>query len=202
MRPYLKLSICIFALPFLSLLVGCQQAKVAVPQNFDNWNSKDGAFAIDYPADWEPKGGASTGHGSSWAKFEEGGISIKIDASFTQSVLGDLMGNAGDTSELPDHERPEALLHDYNIDYYTENYRNYEELTIETKRLPIGMTRIAEFSASLGPLSGKIKGIRATTCTMDKGITFRAYAPESQWEEFKPVFEQMLDGMKRGRKEM
>jgi hypothetical protein len=177
------------------MILGCQQS-VEVPQKFKKWNCGDGSFAIEYPARWIPKGGINKNQGSSHLVVEKGGVSIRVDASFQDSVMGDLLGNAGDLSETPDDYRPEALLHEKNLDYYTENYRNYEEGPGETKRLPIGMTRITEFTASEG--MGMIHGIRATAITRDRGVTFRAYAPESQWEDFRPVFYQLLDGMKRG----
>jgi len=197
-KRHLKLAICFVALTSL-VFVGCQQ-KVAVPDKYANYNCKDGSFAIDYPALFERKGGVNKNQGSAWAKFEKGGISIRVDSSFMQSVLGDIMGNSGDTSQMSDDERPEAQLHEFNREYYTEEYRDFEEEPGETKRLPLGMTRITVFTATDG--FGKIKGIRSTTCQRDKGVTFRAYCPESQWDDFKPVFEKMLDSLKRGKPKM
>lgn len=195
MNKHTNSTIFLVGILAVTLLVGCQKT-VEVPKQFEDWNSGDGAFAIQYPANWIPKGGINKNQGSSWAKFEDGPVSIRIDASFTQSVLGDLMGGAVDTSELPDDMRPEAELHEFNLEYYKENYRDYEEVSITTKRLPIGRTRIAEFTATQG--FGKLYGIRATAITRDKGVTFRAFVPESQWRDFKPVFYEMLEGLKVG----
>jgi hypothetical protein len=189
---------CLATLILIAVFSGCQKP-VEVPQNFKKWNSSDGAFAIELPSAWLPQGGVNKNHGSSYVKAEKGGVSIRVDASFTQSILGDIMGGSGNTSELPDDLRPEAMLHEQNLDYYKENYRDYEEDAAETKRLPIGMTRIAEFTATQG--LGKIRGIRATVCTVDKGVTFRAFAPEGQWGDFKPVFYKLLEEMKRGVKQ-
>lgn len=179
----------------LAFLVGCQQ-KVAVPNKFKHWNSGDGAFALDYPFGWLPQGGIDKNRGNSHVIFEKGGINIRVDASFQQSVMGDLLGGAFDTTGLPDDAQPEAQLHAKNYEYYKENYTNYNELPAETIDIPIGSTRVAEFTATEG--LSTIHGIRATTVTADKGVTFRAYAPESQWEDFKPVFYKLLEGMKRG----
>ena len=166
----------LFAVVSICLFAGCQK-KVSVPGEFKEWNSSDGAFALSYPSEWRAQGGVYKDEGSSWAKFEKDGVSIRVDASFTQSVLGDLMGGAGDTTDLPDDLRPEAKLHDHNLDFYKEHYRDYEEVSITTKELPIGRTRIAEFKATKG--LSKLCGIRATATTRDKGITFRAYAPRA-----------------------
>jgi len=176
-------------------LLGCQQT-VEVPREFKNWNSSDGAFALEYPTAWSPQGGIDKELGSSWAKFEEGNVSIRVDASFTQSVLRELMGTTRDTNKLPDESRFEARLHEYNLDFYKEHYRDYKEVNITTKKLPIGRARVAEFTATKG--YGKLCGIRATAVTRDKGVTFRALVPESQWEDFKPVFYRMLNSMERG----
>jgi len=98
--------------------------------------------------------------------------------------------------KLPDESRFEARLHEYNLDFYKEHYRDYKEVNITTKKLPIGRARVAEFTATKG--YGKLCGIRATAVTRDKGVTFRALVPESQWEDFKPVFYRMLNSMERG----
>lgn len=188
----------LFAVVSICLFAGCQK-KVSVPGEFKEWNSSDGAFALPYPAEWRAQGGVNKDEGSSWAKFEKDGVSIRVDASFAQSVLGDLMGEAGDANELPDFMRPEAMLHVHNLDFYKDNYRDYEEVSIVSKQLPVGRARIAEFTATQG--LGKLCGIRATATTRDRGITFRAYVPEDQWEDFEPVFNQILAGMKRGQAE-
>ena len=135
------------------MMPGCQQ-QVKVPQKFKEWNSADGSFAMEYPATWIPKGGVNKNHGSAHLKVERGGVSIRVDASFEQAIMGDLMNMGGplggiDMGELPEASRPEAMLHQKNLEYYTENYRNYEELPAETRRIPMGSARVAEFTASL-----------------------------------------------------
>ena len=188
-------SLCLFVLITVSLSIGCQR-KVAVPKNFKHWNSADGAFALDYPSTWIAQGGIDKNRGNSHVKLEKGGVSIRVDASFQQSVIGDILGGSFDTTDMPDSSQPEALLHEKNLDYYKDNYQNYQEEGAETIKLPIGAARVAEFTAADGLFN--IRGIRATIVTRDKGVTFRAYAPEGQWEDFGPVFDQMLESMKRG----
>ncbi len=106
-----------------------------------------------------------------------------------------MLGNVAYRGELPDVHRLEAMLHEHNRDRDNENYREDKKLPGETERLPIGMLRNAGLTANKG--LGTIHGIQATVITLDRGVTLRAHAPESQWKNFKPVFYRILDGINR-----
>lgn len=81
---------------FLSLLsmvaiCGCG-GSVAIPSSYESWNAKDGTFKLDYPANWEAKGGGK--HGLQWAKFTSGPAIIRVDTDVSSSLMGGI-GNVG-----------------------------------------------------------------------------------------------------------
>ena len=198
---------CLIALIAIccSLSLGCRRIEVKSPEAYKLWNSKCGSFALDYPEGWIAQGAGSKSSGNAYAEFKKGSYVARVDASFGDSVKGDIMGMGGGMGGVPgmgmDAEMeealsPEAQVHEFWLKHYQKKYKKYKEGEPESIRVPLGATRLAEFSAKIG--FSNVRGIRATTMSQHRGVTFFAYCPAAQWEEFKPVYMHMLESMKRG----
>ena len=80
--------------------------------------------------------------------------------------------------------------------HYQKEYKNYQEDDGESIQVQLGYTRVTKFSAKSG--FTKIRGVRATTLSSNRSITFFAYCPEDSWGDFEPVYMHMLNSMRRG----
>ena len=186
----------------MGIVLGCAPATIKAPENYTNYNSKDGTFAVDYPEGWDANGNGSRSSGQSWAEFKMGSIVIRIDASFADSVKAESFSNGmgaalleGISGELED-ETPEAAMQAYWQEHYEDKFSKYKQEPGESIRTRLGPTFMNKFSAQSG--FSKIKGIRATTIARDRSVTFFAHCPQKQWDTFGPVFEKMLTGMTIG----
>lgn len=183
-------------------MAGCSNnTKIAVPENFEEFNSKDGSFALEYPAGWQAKGNGNKSSGIAWAEFTDAGARIRVDALFTEVIKGDLANMAGGTAMLKDEElRPdmtrEEIVHIQGKDYYIDKYSHYVEDDGVSTRIKLGPAHVSGFAAKDG--FSQMKGIRATITGTDRGITYFASCPANQWADFKPVFIRCLESMKRG----
>ena len=203
MRPntfYLTVGF-IICIGTLSLVAGCQPATVAVPDQFERWNSNDGSFAIEYPAGWEAKGSGNKSRGTAYARFENGAVKIRIDASFQDAVLGDLADMGGGTmlgdEEMDFTENREQKIHKFWLKHYQDKYNKFvEDEEGVASRVKLGANFTTRFSAVDG--FAKLKGIRSTITSRDRGVTFFASCPEHQWKDFEPVFQRMLESMTLG----
>ena len=68
------------------VLAGCGGGAEA-PTGYANYNAKNGAFACDYPENWESDGGGKSNH---WAKFTSGSALVRIKTDITGSLMGDI----------------------------------------------------------------------------------------------------------------
>ena len=188
-------SVALLIAGVLVLSSGCAPEMVSSPESYANFNSREGTFAMEYPEGWTADGNGNRSRGVAWAKFEKGPIEIRIDASFTDSLGGDIPTD----NDTPDELKPEALLQQHYLEYYQDKFSGYSQDEGETIRTSLGPTRMNKFTGSQG--FSKIKGIRASIMGHDRGVTFLAHCPENQWETFEPVFDRMLRSMKVGRQE-
>ena len=173
--------------------VGCGPGEpVAVPKSYENWNSPDGTFTLEYPKGWDAEGNGNRSRGIAWALFTKRALRVRLDASFADSLGVGAQGMNEDFEIMP---LEEALQKKYRS-HFEERFRGFEEDEGESKRLQLGPAFINKFSGKAGGI--KTKGIRATIIANDRTVYFEAHCPESQWEDFEPVFEKMLDGVKRG----
>lgn len=196
---FLTVSFCFLALS------GCGAPPiVSVPAAYDNWNSPDGTFALNYPAGWEAKGNGNRSRGIAWAECKEGLHKVRIDASFADVVIGDIANFGGGAAlglEQPSEElTPEAIVQAKKIAKYEEKFKDYVEQPGSSLNVTLGPTYYNEFSAVDG--FTKISGIRSTTMARDRCVTFLAHCPAAQWDEFKPVFLKMLEEMESGAEEL
>ena len=174
-------------------------AEVAVPQNYVEYNSPDGVFALDYPEGWKAEGNGNRTRGTAYANITQAPIDIRIDATLGFELkAGMLLAGGGDenSTEDPLSLTKEGVIHDSWRPEYEEKYGEYEEEPGYSTRFKLGPARVNKFSGKRGYT--KIKGIRATFSLLDRMLSFEATCPESQWAKFEPVFEKMLESFRRG----
>ena len=193
-------ALSLFAMVVFALM-GCNTAKVEIPDSYEQWNSKDGSFALDFPAGWMSKGNGNNSSGIAWAEFTEAGARIRIDALFGDAIKGDLANMSGGLVMVDEEDADfdmtrEEIVHKHGKEYYEDKYQGYAEEDGVSMRIKLGPAYISGFAAQEG--FSQIKGIRATVTTTNRGVTFFASCPANQWDEFKPVFIHCLKSMKRG----
>lgn len=191
------------------LVMGCLPAAVEAPESFTHWNSKDGSFAVDYPEGWTANGSGSRASGMAWAKFNSGSYSVEIEANFGDSIKAEgAMGAGGDLGlgllageeGVPEFMTPVGAIQASWKSSYEEKYKDYVEEPGEEFKTKLGPTVMNKFSAKSGFKT--IKGIRSTTLSNDRSVSFIAICPEKQWDIFGPIYEEMLRGMKLGFEEL
>lgn len=196
-------QLVLVGLALLGTLAGCGEA-VKTPTSFKKWNAKDGLFAVEYPENWEAKGGGN--HGIQWAEFKKGSCVISIDSNVSGSVVADIAGNAnsgfdGDEPidpKIAEKLAPAAAAHSWirKEEARFENYKKYNEEEPTVINPPIGEGRKSLFTASTG--GRKIKGYRITIPTNDKAIIIFAYGPEKEWGKLQGAYDQIFDKMEHG----
>ena len=180
-------------------VAGCfGPGEVKVPENYVEYNSPDGVFALDYPEGWDAEGNGNRTRGSAYANITKSPIEIRIDATLGYELhAGALLAAGGDENSTEGvNLTKEGVIHDSWRPDFEEKFAGYEEDPGTSKRFNIGPARINKFSGKRGYT--KVKGVRATYALLDRMLAFEATCPESQWPKFEPVFEKMMDSFRRG----
>ena len=159
------------------VLSGCG-GRAVVPASYNIFNSKDGSFQIQYPAEWTAESGDRSGY--AWAKFTSGSAEISVDANAVGSVIGDLAKSGmivvGDVANMEDRA-PVAATHE------TEREACEEDAGVkEQKPAPVrtGLidARKSEFTGKK-TFGGAIHGYRVTCLSSMKRIRVVCQCPES-----------------------
>ena len=168
---------------------GCGGNPAAVPTSYDTYKAKDGSFQIQYPANWEAKGGGVAGR--AWAKFTSGNAEIAVEADAAGSVMADIaQPNRVAGQEKDPNREAVAVVH-------TGEKSAFEEQTGVQEQDPTivktGLTdgRRSEFTGAR-TFGAPIHGYRATVLSIDRRIRVVGQCSESQWESLKPAFEKVI----------
>jgi hypothetical protein len=200
----IKSCASMLSLLFFISLVGCGSEPVAKPETFEQWNAKDGTFRIEYPSDWEAKGGGK--NSIQWARFTKGNAEIYVNVKFSDSALADVMGAGGgmmsgalgvDDVDMPS---PVAAIHEAKKEEVAQDFSNYTEGEAEVIRPFLGEGRRSEFTATKGLV--QVKGYRATILSNDRGVTVTCRCAESDWPALQAAFAMILEKMTRGSKQI
>ncbi len=177
---------------------GCS-GPVAAPTAFTTYQAKDQSFAIDRPETWEVAGGGRSGYYS--ARFTSGSASVKVTADTVGSLLGDIarsQTNAfGGETEAPEELKPVHVIHEMGKETMAEEWSDYTETSLETVQTGFGEGRLAEFTGK-SSFGGKFSGLRLTALGVDRRITVVCCCRESDSENLRPAFDQMIASLKRG----
>ena len=76
------------AIGMVGAMSGCGGNPAAVPTTYDTYKAQDGSFEVQYPANWESKGGGVPGR--AWAKFTSGNAEIAVEADSVGSIMADI----------------------------------------------------------------------------------------------------------------
>jgi len=205
----MKSYVSMMSLLLIVSVSGCSSEPITAPQTDDDytqWNAKDGTFRIDYPKDWEAKGGGK--NSIQWARFTKGNAEIYVNVKFSDSALADVMGAGGGVMDMggalgvddEDLPSPVAVIHETKKEEVAQDFSNYTEGEAEVIRPFLGEGRRSEFSATKA--LGKVKGYRATILSRDRGITVICRCAESDWPALQPAFEKILNQMTKGSKQV
>ena len=180
---------------------------VTAPTSYETFNARDGIVQFQYPTGWKQKGGAAKEF--RFCSFQSGPAKIRVMATITPSVMGDIANTGGGMmgldgaagAEIDDDLTPIAAVHEADsIPKTTEDLGELDVKSTETIETGFGDTRISEFTveASLG---SNTHGYVVTALTKDKGIRMTCTCPEKHWETLKPAFDKVIESMGRGQSE-
>jgi hypothetical protein len=184
---------------FLALLAisGCG-GRAVVPASYNTFNSKDGSFQIQYPAEWTADSGDRSGY--AWAKFTSGSAEIMVDANVAGSLIGDIaktgilpIGIAGNAAD----RTPVAAAHENERESFEET-ANVTEQKPTTLHTGLGDARKSEFTGKK-TFGGSIHGYRVTCLSPNKRISVVCQCSESEWETLKPAFDKIIQSATLGK---
>ena len=185
----------LFSATAIVCLAGCG-GSVVIPSSYDNYNSKEGTFALDYPAGWEADGGGK--RGPVWAKFTSGSAQIRVNATTTASLIGDISSGGGLGGDADPEFAPVQSAHEFNQMTAQEDFGGYkEDGPPQPFRCKLGDARISEFTAS-GAFGGQQRGYRMTVLGRDKGVSVTCVCKDSDWAKLEPVYKKVLASVSRG----
>jgi hypothetical protein len=179
------------------VISGCG-GRAVVPTSFNTFNSKDGSFQIQYPAEWTAESGDRSGY--AWAKFTSGNAEISVDANAVGSVIGDLaktgMVMTNDVANMEDRS-PVAATHETEREGFEEDAGVKEQKPAPVKTGLIDARR-SEFTGKK-TFGGAIHGYRVTCLSSMKRIRVVCQCPESEWEALKPAFDKVIESVAMGK---
>ena len=169
-----------------------------MPTSFNTFNSKDGSFQIQYPAEWTAEGGDRSGY--AWAKFTSGNAEISVDANAVGSIIGDLaktgMVMTNDVANMEDRS-PVAATHETEREGFEEDSGVKEQKPAPVKTGLIDARR-SEFTGKK-TFGGAIDGYRTTCLSFMKRIRVVCQCPESEWDALKPAFDKVIESVAMGK---
>jgi hypothetical protein len=192
------------ALGGLLLAAGCS-GRATAPTSFETFNARDGTVQCQVPSGWDRSGGPGGSKGFLGCRFQEGGATIRIEASLVGSLFGD-MARAGsnsmgiDPDEIDPELTPVGVAHTLSIERVTEDLGELDIKSTETVRTGLGDTRISEFTYS-GTFGAESHGYLATALGRQKGVRVTCTCPEKDWKTLKPAFDKVLGSLATGRVE-
>jgi hypothetical protein len=190
-----------FAIGAMALHLGCG-SKMEAPTTYERWVDEDGAFSIDYPADWSAEGGGK--NGVKWAEFSNGTALIKLDFDTTSSIIGDIAGSQNQGARFGDEPLPPEIemklapvhkAHEFNKDRTALLYSDFQETAAEKYTSGLGDSRKSEFVSS--SLMGSVRGYRSTALTINQAVIVVCSCSASDWETLKPAFDKILASLGR-----
>jgi hypothetical protein len=185
------------------VVAGCGGGDVPAPTEFKTWDAKEGAFRIQYPADWQADGGGK--QGTQWAEFKKGGAKITVGVGVAGSLIGDIASGglpsasiAGEEAGLSKEEQealaPVTHVHELRKEEMAKEYSSYQETAASNTSLKLGPARKAEFTAASG-LGGKLHGYHVTVLGHNFRVSVVCTCAESNWAVLQPAFDKIIDNL-------
>jgi hypothetical protein len=171
-------------------IAGCA-GRAAIPTSYSTYNSPDGTFKIQYPADWTSEGGAKGQF--AWAKFTSGHAEIEVDSNAIGSLISNMV-----TSSNPEDITPVAGVHEFERQAFEDDDSSYKEEKAVTVLTGMSDARISEYTTSTA-FGGSVHGYRVTSLTNDKRVRIICKCPESEWKDLKPAFDKVIASLGMGK---
>ena len=188
---------------FVGLVLGCGQNPIKVPNELYDWQPKQGVFHMQFPGGWRYDGGNA--HGDQWAEFSTRGCVITVKTDLISSLSGDMMGGnspiqgglSPEAQKMAEAMAPISIVHTNNAENIPPSYSKYSEGKYQVFQSGFGSSRRSEFVAQAG-MTGTVHGYRATVLAMDRWLTIFCHCPEKDWQNFKPVYDRVLESITPG----
>jgi hypothetical protein len=105
------------------------------------------------------------------------------------------------SAEEAEELEPVAQVHEVSIAQASDELKGLDIKNTETIQTGFGKTRVSEFTAS-GAMGSSVHGILATALGMNHRIRVTCTCSESHWESMKPVFNEVITSIARGKAEL
>jgi hypothetical protein len=180
--------------------VGIGKAKkFEPPQNYETFAPKELELSAKVPEGWTTSSGGGQAAIPIFARFSSGPVSVEVRESVSGGALGQAaIATQGANPEVP-REAPVVGIHVLHKRDFEEIYSKYNETfgrPITTRGY--GEGRISDFTASEGLFGTPIKGCRATMMNSIHQFTVTCKCPASQFKDWKPVFEKIVESISTG----
>ncbi|HUG89497.1 MAG TPA: MJ0042-type zinc finger domain-containing protein [Planctomycetaceae bacterium] len=160
-------------------------APIEPPAAWGTFEHPKNAFRCEFPDGWEQS--VASGEVSS-GRWEKGSAKIYIRMGRASGALSDLARIGADPNEDDESMTPSARLHEDPLikNPVTDEYSNYEELSVSTVPSKLGDVRLSEFKAS------GWRGFRATTIGGQGVLRIVCHCRESDWDVCRPIFDRVI----------
>ncbi len=178
---------------------GCGDRAV-VPASYSTYQSTDSPFRIEYPAQWEAKGGGRTGY--AWASFTSGSAEIAVDTNTAGSAIGDMARTGGPMAAMVGVQTgsgdgvpltPVGAVHRREKADF-ERDTGVAEQEPAAVRTGFGESQKSEFTGAQ-TFGGTIHGYRVTALGLDYRFRVVCKCPESEWNDLKPAFDKVIESL-------
>lgn len=172
--------------------------------------SEDKSLSLPYPGNWKPHESASHAVASRVAFDPNANTHFAVDTSLTGSLMGDIVKSSnaalsslpGMPAEVADKlKSPLEILHEASLHAMAKSktrYPDFESGKTQPTHLGDVEALSTEFTFTRGGVWGstKMTGISVTALTKDREVRVLATCTQDLQKALKPVFDQMIAGMR------
>ena len=193
-----KMASFVALIGFALAASGCG-GNAVVPASYKTYNAKNGAFQIQYPAEWELEGGGGKG-GNAWVKFTSGGAMISVDANVVGSLMADIAKTGSPIMIVQGNQEdnaPVAAVHEQERQAFEDDGSVKEEKAAAVQTGLID-ARQSEYDGKT-TFGGTIRGYRVTALSSDTRIRIVCQCPDAEWSGLKPSFDKVIASVAMGK---
>ncbi len=154
---------------------------------WDRFTTEENEFALDFPADWHPRGYGLRGNREVEIKGPNASITVK--ENITGSLVGDIANAATRGKPVPDERLPVAVVHEIRRPKDSSSYQEEPAVTVMTK---FGKARRSAYK------DGSKRGYRATVLMHQTALDIYCECRASDWDTLRPAFERVIQSLGRG----
>ncbi len=179
---------------------------VEPPKNFTWYTDENKIFSMKFPEGWDVEGGGGTGGKPIWARSKKGYVTISIRDSMSGNAIGSIssaggggqvVDDDGNIIVIPDDQKPEAKVHEFNYAKAELKYDDYEETNTRTIKSKMGSVRVSDFTCKTW--TGGYSGIRATYLNPRMQLTLYCECPTENFRDMQSAFLRIAQSVTNGR---